>query len=241
MKIRNKITIVMAYYENAGMLQRHLLEWAQYPQQYKDRLSAIIVDDGSPKNLASKHMSTMSSVGFPVSLFRIEKDIPWNQNGARNLAMWHCKDEWCLLTDIDHLLSADQLPILFDLKLKPKNHYLPLRRKAITLEDYKRHPNTYIIHSDLYWKIGGFDESYAGYYGTDSTFRKRLQTVSKRVELNNVTMTLFGREVIADASTTAYGRKDSKYHISNNPELNARKKECPPPIPPLNFEWERIL
>jgi len=240
MKIRNDITIVMAYYENAGMLERHLLEWAQYPQEYKDRLRAVIVDDGSPNSPASVFLEEMQTAGFPVELFRIKVDIPWNQNGARNLAMKHVEG-WCLLTDIDHLLTKDQLPVLFDLKLKADRHYLPLRRKAITLEPYKRHPNTYVLHSAAYWQIGGFDEFYAGYYGTDSTFRKRLQGVSSRVELDNLTMTLFGRDVIADASTVNYGRKGSEYHVSKNPEMAARKKVCPPPIPPLNFKWERIL
>ena len=240
MKIRNDITIVMAYYENGGMLQRHLLEWAQYPQQYKDRLRAIIVDDGSPNSPASQCIEEVRNVGFPVSLFQIKTDIPWNQNGARNLAMKHV-DGWCFLTDIDHMLTGDQLPVLFDLKLKSNCHYLPLRRKAVTREAYKRHPNTYILHSDLYWSIGGFDEFYAGYYGTDSTFRNRLQKVSKRIELDSLTTTLFGREVIADASTVAYGRKGTEYHVSCNASMNARKKECPQPIAPLNFEWERLL
>jgi hypothetical protein len=240
MKIRNDITIVMAYYENAGMLRRHLLEWIQYPQEFKDRLRAVIVDDGSPDNPASVYIQQMLDVGFPVDLFRIKADIPWNQDGARNLAMTHA-DGWCLLTDMDHLLSGDQLPALFDLKLKADKHYIPLRRKAVTLEPSKRHPNTYVINSDLYWKIGGFDEFYAGYYGTDSTFRKRLQIVSKCIELENMTMTLFGMDVIADASTVAYGRKGSEYHVSQNMEMNIRKKQCPHPIKPLNFKWERIL
>ncbi len=240
MKIRRPMTIVMAYYENAEMLNRHLLEWVQYPARFKKNLRAIIVDDGSPKNPASQLMQQMIEVGFLVNLFRIKEDIPWNQNGARNLAMTHANG-WCLLTDMDHLLSVDQLPALFSMRLKKAKHYMPLRRKAITLEQYKRHPNTYVLHRDAYWDIGGFDESYAGYYGTDSTFRKRLKQNSKLVKTDVFVMTLFGREVIADASTTVYGRKGTKYHVSKNQELNERKKRTPDPIQPLNFEWEQLL
>ena len=240
MKIRRKMTIVMAYYENAGMLNRHLLEWVQYPIKFKKNLNVIIVDDGSQNNPASQLMQQMTEVGFSIRLFRIKKDIPWNQNGARNLAMTYA-DGWCLLTDMDHLLSIDQLPSLFNMRLKKVKHYMPLRRKAITLEQYKRHPNTYDLHRDAYWDIGGFDESYAGYYGTDSTFRKRLRQNSELVETSAFVMTLFGRDVIADASTTVYGRKGTKYHVSKNQELNDRKRLAPVPIRPLNFDWEQLL
>ena len=238
MKVRNTITIVMAYYENGGMLDRHLQEWSKYLNPYKKKLRAIIVDDGSPKDPAIGHMGV--DVGFPVSLFRIKEDIPWNQNGARNLAMTHAHG-WCLITDMDHLLGADQLAVLMQMKLKKGRFYTPLRKRAVDGQPYKRHPNTYIINQEMYWKIGGFDEAYAGFYGTDSTFRKRLNREGTRVELNNLTLTLFGREVIPDASTVAYGRKATKYHVSRNPILADRKAMCPHPIKPLNFMWEKLL
>ena len=237
-KLRNTITIVMAYYENGGMLDRHLEEWQGYSNRCKKRINVIIVDDGSPKDPAINHLG--SKTGVPVKLFRIKQDIPWNQNGARNLAMMHCTG-WVLLTDMDHMLSAFQAPILLGMRLKEGMFYTPMRQKAITHASYKRHPNTYVIHRDMYWAIGGFDEAYAGYYGTDSTFRHRLEDVGQRVELNNLTMTLFGREVIPDASTTVYGRKGSAYHVSQNPELALRRSIRPFPIKPINFEWERLL
>lgn len=80
------ITIVMAYYENGGMLDRHIEEWKNYPDALKDQIKAVIVDDGSSKDSALPHVQ---DVGFPIELYRINVDIPWNQNGARNLAMTH--------------------------------------------------------------------------------------------------------------------------------------------------------
>lgn len=238
-KQKNKITIVMAYYENGGMLDRHLFEWQTYSDEVKDRFKAVIVDDGSSKDPAFNHLD-QNALPISISLFRILKDIPWNQNGARNLGM-SVSDGWCLITDMDHLLTADQAAILCRKKLRADCFYVPLRRRAITMEPYKRHPNSYLLTKELYWLAGGYDESYAGYYGTDSTLRRRLAGKGKRIESDDWALTLFGREVIPDASTTAYGRKDSPYHISNNPELNARKALNPKPIPPLNFPWERVF
>jgi len=239
-KQKNKITLVMAYYENGGMLDRHLFEWQTYPDEIKDCFQAIIVDDGSLKDPAINHFCLDAQQPLSLSLYRILKDIPWNQNGARNLGMT-VSDGWCLITDMDHLLTADQAAILCRKKLQIDRFYVPLRKRAITDEPYKRHPNSYLLTNKTYWAAGGYDESYAGYYGTDSTFRRRLSDKGKRIESNDWALTLFGREVIADASTTTYGRKGSAYHISNNPELNARKGLNPKPIPPLNFPWERVF
>ena len=230
----NKFTLVMAYYENGGMLDRHFEEWKTYP---KKDFKVILVDDGSQNDPAINHIQ---KTDLPVELYRIKIDIPWNQNGARNLGMTHAEG-WCLLTDMDHLLSKSQFEILYKLNLNKDIHYVPGRCKADGAP-YKRHPNSYIVHKDLYWKAGGYDETFSGYYGTDSTFRRQLVNVSERIELEDrFYLTLYGREYIADASTRNYGRKDSKYHVSRHPELNDRKKKGSIPIPPLNFPWERQL
>jgi len=233
----DKITIVMAYYENGGMLDIHFKEWETYPKKYKPCFEAIIVDDGSQKDPAINHFP--DDLPFPVSLYRINEDIPWNQNGARNLAMTNA-DGWCLLTDMDHLLPVDQVSTLIKMRKEYGSFYRPLRKRAVDSLSYKQHPNTYVLHRDLYWQAGGFDEAYAGYYGTDSTFRKRLISTGQKVECDSLTLTLYGREVIADASTTNYGRKGSEYHVSQNLELAERKKLCPDPIQPLNFSWWKV-
>lgn len=227
-------TLVMAYYENGGMLKRHFQEWQTYPEF---PFKIILVDDGSQKDPAINHIEECQ---FPLELYRIKKDIPWNQNGARNLGMTHAEG-WCLITDMDHLLSKNQFEKLYKLKLSPDTHYVPGRHKADGTR-YKKHPNSYIIHRDLYWLAGGYDETFSGYYGTDSTFRRQLAGVSKRIELGEqFYLTLYGRDVIKDASTRNYGRKGSEYSIVNNPELNKRKKAGALPIQPLNFPWERLL
>lgn len=235
------ITIVMAYYNNSGMLERHLDEWSRYP---KGTYKAILVDDGSPRTPAIDVLQGMRMEEFPVEieLYRILQDKPWNQNGARNLGMTHSSD-FCLLTDMDHLLSvedADRLTKAHDEQraFQRKYAYKPLRKLAIGNTPYKRHPNTYLMHHELYWKVGGYDEDFCGYYGTDATFRRVLD--NKIVETDLFALTLFGREVIPDASTVDYGRKGTEYHVSNSERLRKKRKYGGDPIPPLNFEWKKL-
>jgi hypothetical protein len=230
------ITLVYAYFENGSMLDRHLVEWNQYVN--KDHYRAIIVDDCSKRDPAIDHLKDKEHP-FSIELFRINTDIPWNQNGARNLAMTHAQG-WCLITDMDHLLSVGNAQKLLDQTLDPKKAYRPTRIKAVNELPYKSHPNSYILTQSLYWKAGGYDEAFCGYYGSDSTFRSQLLKITERVDLE-IPLILFSRSDIKDASTTDYGRHGSEYHISKNPDLRKRKNRNLEPIPPLNFEWEQLL
>ena len=230
------ITLIYAYFENGQMLDKHLDEWNLYSN--KENFSAIIVDDCSKRDPAIDHLKNID-FPFPIQLYRINTDIPWNQNGARNLAMTHAQG-WCLMTDMDHLLSAENAQRLTKTALDPSKAYRPTRTRAVDGLPYKSHPNSYILTQDLYWKAGGYDEAFCGYYGSDSTFRSHLLKIAERVDLE-IPLILFGREVIADASTIDYGRKGSEYHVSKNLEIKKRKKQKPEPIPPLNFEWERLI
>ena len=229
------ITLLYPYYQNGGMLNRHLSEWEGY--KIKEKFKAIVVDDGSPTDPAINHLEGVD-VGFPIELYRIKEDIPWNQDGARNLGMTHATG-WCLISDMDHLLNVTNARKLAALTYDRAVHYVPNREKPDGSK-YHHHPNTYFLTSDLYWLAGGYDESFRGYYGSDSVFKRQLNEISER-QMLNVALTLYSREDIPDASTTNYGRKDSQYHILNNPELMERRKQMPGPIEPLNFEWERLL
>lgn len=229
------ITLVYAYYENGGMLDRHLQEWSDY--RLKGKFRAIIVDDGSSKDSAIDHLDGID-VGFPIELYRINEDIPWNQDGARNLGMTHT-DGWCMITDMDHLLNVKNAKKLATREYDSESFYT-FRRELQDGSKYHNHPNSYFLTRDMYWKAGGYDESFRGFYGSDSVFQHQLESITNPHRLP-ISLTLFSREDIPDASTTIYGRKDTEYHISRNPELLWRRKVKPGPIPPLNFEWERLL
>ena len=221
----------MAYYENGGMLRRHFDEWSRYTD--KDQWRVVLVDDCSKHDPALPYIR---DVGIEVELYRITTDRPWNQNGARNLGMTHVNG-WALLTDMDHMLTAGMADRLQTLKLSPRSYYRPARIRYVDGQSYKRHPNTYILHSDAYWKAGGYDERYCGYYGTDSTFRKALEQTHRQPIDLDISLTLFGREVQSDASTRDLGRKGTEYHLRSLPHKGRELK----PVPQLNFEWERLL
>jgi len=223
------ITIVMAYYNNPTMLERHLEEWEKYP----DGFQAVIVDDGSEEPA----LPILKNCPIPVQLYRVLIDKPWNQNGARNLGMTYAEG-WCLLTDMDHLLTNEEAR-----KIKIEDYHSNLAYKPLRVlpdgSEYKRHPNTYLMTKDLYWSCGGYDEDFCGWYGTDATFRRQLGKAL--TETDNFALTLYGREVIHDANTRTLGRKGSEYHVSNNNVLTGKKKYGGEPVKPLQFPWTRQI
>jgi hypothetical protein len=228
------ITLVYAYFENGGMLDVHLQEWAQY--QDKQNWQAIIVDDCSKRDPAQPHLF---DVGFPIALYRISTDIPWNQNGARNLAMKHAEG-LCLLTDMDHLLTAENAAQVQALDIDKTRHYR-FARELSNGKAYKPHPNSWLLDRELYWHAGGYDETFAGWYGTDSMFREDLQHASGPAIMLDVPLRLYGRDVQPDASTVDYGRKNTKYHLRGNLHMKRIMKDRNRRRKSLNFEWARIL
>lgn len=203
-------TICMPFYRNQGMLRLHLEAWKQYPPEVRDQYRFIVVDDCSPE--PAEPVIREGRGDLSIELYRVERDVAWGWPGAKNIAMHHAPDGPALITDIDHVLEPEDAIRLLALKVKPDAHYIPRRRRASDRSEYKRHPSTYIMQRSLFWTIGGFEERWLGLYGTDSMMRHRAERVSRRIELDELTLTLWGRDDISDASTTCYGRKGSEYH-----------------------------
>lgn len=200
----NDLTLVYAYYLNKGMLDEHYRHWRTLPQEIKNHLRAIVVDDGSPHNPA---MPPTEPLGFPVSVFRILVDIPWNQDACRNLAMMHCDTQWALLTDMDHLVPVQTLEWVINAELDPACVYRFSRVSMPDLSPYKPHPNSFLMTRELYDRIGGYEERFGGYYGTDGHFLRAIQANASLVQ-TKAPLIRYPREVIHDASTTTLRRKN---------------------------------
>lgn len=216
---RRAFTLVLPYYENPTMLARQLESLAALPEEVRGALHLIVVDDGSPKHPA-KEIATRSSLGLTpqlgglasFQLFRVEVDVRWNWLTCRNIGAHHAKTDWLLFTDIDHLLPEETARFIQDKKLDPARSYRFSRVDAPDLTPYKPHPNSWLMTGERFAKIGGYDERFSGFYGTDGEFRDRVKLNSKEIVMLDAVLVRVPREVIPDASTTRYGRKEKQDH-----------------------------
>lgn len=238
------ITIVMAYYENPFMLERQLKEWSRYPE---GTAKVIIVDDCSPHSPAEmvvRHHWLEGGRCYP-SLYRVSKDRPWGQDAARNIGMHAAVTPWCLMTDMDHMLTercvlaADE----FVKSVAQRGTYYMPSRVRMDGSKYHPHPNSFLFNRIDFWDMGGYDEDFVGYYGSDGNFRKCAKGNGLReVLIDEFALVMYGANDIADARTTAFTRKEGELWAAKHPVLNA-KRMGPPyrAVNPFRVGYTRVL
>lgn len=232
------LTLVVPYYENPTMLVEQQRVWRDYPEDLKARLHVIVVDDGSPEHQAAGYAADPGVASF--RLYRIGVDVRWNWLACRNLGVDQSTTEWVLLTDIDHVLPAETLRALLGDQLQSRSVYRFSRVDAPHLTPYKPHPNTWLMTRTMFDAIGGYDERFSGYYGTDAEFRDRVQATAKAVVLRPEVMIRYPGEVIADARTTNYGRKEPQDR-ENVTRIRAERERIPNWRPlRLTFPWTQL-
>lgn len=235
------VTIIMAYYENPQMLREHLRTWLCYRPEDRARMGFIIVDDGSPRNPAKDVMSGASSA-LNIRLFRIVPNIPWNQDGARNLGMKYCRSDWAFLTDMDHVVPFDHANKMLNfvqIEAREREYYMPASQVKTDGTVLGEHPNTYLFNVKDYWRIGGYDEDFAGAYGSDGNFRKNARGLGIReIKTSAWHTVVYRKEDIWDACTHDFSRKDGPYYRAHFPHLE-QKRRAPAYIPnnPIRFAY----
>ena len=203
---RPDIAIVMPYYDNPQMWAYQLEHFHTLDPKIARRVEVIVVDDASPHHPAADVIQ--GDLPLTLSVFRIERDKPWNQDAARNIGVHEATAPYVLVTDIDHIVPAATLEGL--LSLKDSSRVFSLGRGA-HFSDAKvaSHVNSYFLSKDLYWRIGGYDEDFWGMYGTDKLFRNRVLENHNIVLKNDLFLELVTQGSIPDAKNKVFRRKPS--------------------------------
>lgn len=242
------LTLAMPYYDNAGMLRLQYATWCGWPSKLRKAIRVVIVDDGSPSAPAA---NVPRPYGLPeLEIYRVGEDRPWWQNGARNIAAHEAPEGWMLLTDMDHVLTAESAAALLKAigkgRLDPNAAYMLDRIEADTGEPTtgrngqpKPHPNSFVLTRATFWRIGGYDERTAGHYGTDRIFRERLYTFAERGHLA-IPLTRYWRDIVADASTNSLPRKEGRDPQSRR-RMMAEINAAPDARVSLSQTWTRVV
>lgn len=232
-----RLTIALAYYRNPAMLLEQFRVWAGYPAHLKAQTEAIVVDDSSPEPAAD----VSRPAGLPKLTIGRLSDVadpmtpPWRQDAARNRAAHEASGDWLFLSDMDHVLPAESLAYIFASCLDGPDVVYSFQRLDAPDLTPKRdkqgrihpHPNTYLMRKSRYWSVGGYDEDYGGIYGTDGPFRHRLLAQSKLIELEQVPIVRYSRDVIPDASTVTDRQRFKDIGRSSN--IAAKRQRGIPP------------
>jgi Glycosyl transferase family 2 len=201
----NDVTIVWPYYENPNFLAFQLAGFTRLPDYVCSRINLIVADDGSPDRPAEAVFRDWRERGRLKSarLFRLDIDIRWNWLAARNVAMHHAPAGWCAVTDIDHVFPPATILSLITRAFDPGVIYRFSRREHTGARIHP-HPNSFLIDRAMFWKVGGYDETLSGFYGTDGDWRRRCAATAP---IRTLAAELERHEFKGDSSTLSYLRK----------------------------------
>lgn len=230
------------------MLQKQLDNWAQFSARARERLTLIVIDDGSPEPA-----SDVIKASDGVQLYRIAKDVPWGRNIARNLGAHLCESKWLVNLDLDHVLPPDSADALLRLDLDDKFWFrFPRwrvgRADETRLKDdiaghvefgkIREHIDSHIMTRDLFMR-SPYDSAYQGFLGGGSPFLKRMESIAPvKVLPDSVCLHVHTRHSVADASVTTLSRDTTQY--SKVRKDKERRGDTVPKML-LDFEWSRVL
>lgn len=229
------VTLIYPYYENPQFLEIQVQNWLSYTPRIHEKLHVIVVDDCSQKHPAQEVLSKfVGKVPFDLRLFRIGVDIRWNWLAARNIGAHHAETKWIALTDMDHVFTQDAIVALVSGEFSEHTIYR-FSRKEHDGRLIHPHPNSWFMTRDMYWRVGGYDETFSGYYGTDGEYRRRCAATAPIMRMSTP---LVRYEYFIDSSTLHYKRKQPE-DAAVKQIIRARRPGWTPKT--LSFPYTELL
>lgn len=161
-KLMIEMSLVYSIWNPGPAIDKQLEEYRTYSDELRERFEVIWVDDHSSSALE------IGKLDFKLNLkiARITDDIYWNICGAKNLGFKLAKADWVFSTDHDHMFYKEEdLRAALDMNKTRKTAYFLKRLLPDGRDRKKDHPNTFIIHKDDFWDLGGYDEDFSGHRG----------------------------------------------------------------------------
>lgn len=257
--MKSAISMIVPYYNQPRMLEQQLASWAAYTVDTLCAIEFIIVDDGSaiPAEPIVRAMTELHGNCLPdPQLYRIDKDIPWNRAGARNLGSMVAETEWLMHIDTDHVLLCDDAQALVGrMNDYNKKSWYRFRRFRVGAADETRrkdkipdhvefgeikpHIDSYICTRNVYNAAGGYNEDFSGCLGGGSPFLRELEKVAGPAKLlpPDTCLRVHTRHSIPDASADL-DRDRGEYKRRSAALTKAGKIKG---HDPLRFPWHRVF
>ena len=171
-----RVTLGYTYFQDQVYLERQLEIWKDYPSF----VDIFLVDDGSETNQALDVIKEsgweLPEYGPTFQLWRCTKNLGFNGHGCRNLIAKYSLSDYIAFFDIDMQISTETVGRLITRKYSQRSFYqhdLWVKHEQRGV-NYPGHMNSFLIHKDLYWEAGGYDESFTGHHHGDREFIERI-------------------------------------------------------------------
>lgn len=245
------LTLVMAVYGQPQMLAKQISVIACYDKDVIENLQVIIVDDHGDPAVSANVGVYLQAMNVRTRIYRIDTDINWNQMGARNLGMHHA-DGWCLMIDPDMLFDCDMMRRMMQAAAKLQRGRLVkyglthLHNDELDMSS----PNTYMIHKQDFFDVGGYDEDFAGNKGWSDVQLLDVLKSTYKIDLRpDLWAHFYSTDEIPDAMVTKLDRSTSANKLKRIKKTDqaraaggwARWAKSRIDSPRLRFEWTQVF
>lgn len=237
--------MIVPYYRQPKMLRMQLEAWNSYPKEVQYAIDFAVVDDCSPEpaqevlmNYAYSNMTLLSDPGF-ISLYRIDKDVPWNRGMARNLGTKMATTPWVLHVDTDHVLPAQSAQALIACAAQlRKSKWYRFERFRVGAADETRkkdktnphaafakihpHIDSYLCTPEAYWKAGGYNEDFSGVLGGGTPFLKEMERANGAPAMIEFPLHVHTRHSVPDSSEHTLPRDPAAFKRRKQEIMKAR-------------------
>ena len=245
-----ELTVVIACYGQPLMMRHQIERVATYSEAVQARLNYVIVDDCGKPPMSVSDVELLDSIVKSARLFRVTQDIPWNQMGARNLGMHHSSGV-CVMLDPDMLFDAATMSRMIEAASKlPRGHVAKfvLRHKNTGKVD-NTSPNTWMLHRDDFFAVGGYDEDFAGNKGwSDVQLQDVLQSCYKIERRPDLIADFYSTNEVPDAMVTSLDRSTALNRRKRVKKVEQARKaggwakwaKSRKDVPRVRFAWEQL-
>ena len=236
-----KLSVCIAAYRRHKMTVRHVEECLK-STRVPDEI--IVVNDHGDVSLRDMLFTLKRSV--PVIYAYVEQDINWNYVGAMNLGFWLSMGDLISIEDTDHIPDRNAYENALELLKSPEIDRVAFRRKCVHISELSKpmeewnvlktwgsnQMNT-ILRRDVYLRLKGQDERFAGNYGWSTyDWVNRYRNILKCKSAT----TQWGWAVIGDEGEPGMSRSMSPINHRIYRQ-NAQTEHLQHPHGVLNFQY----
>jgi len=176
-KANHRLTVGYTYFEEPDRLRNLLDIWKTWPAN----LDIFLVDDGSTAFPALEVIQDFHLEDWQPTfqLWKCTRNLGFNSHGCRNLIAKYAHTDVIQFMDIDMHMHAPELARLKKMVWEKDYiaHHICYRTYDQKVVAEPGHLNAFAIHKELYWKAGGYDESFTGHHWGDREFLDRIHAL----------------------------------------------------------------
>jgi glycosyltransferase involved in cell wall biosynthesis len=179
------LSVISHFYNGHEWVDKQIAHWEKLKPEAKSLVEFILVDDHSDQEY------TLPKTSLNIRLFRVIDDIPWNQAGARNLAVFHASGVAGLFIDIDQFIYTEFLERLIAAAPNLERDTINFFRikELVNIQNNQpmaHHPNSFVVNLPDFKRIGMYDEDFVGHYGFEDVFLMKVwESQGGRMKLIN--------------------------------------------------------